>query len=42
MAAFGGIGCNGVLAWGDYSTNVIDNDYLLPARLRLRINKITM
>jgi len=29
--------------WGDYSTNVIDNDYLPPARLRLqlRINKIT-
>ena len=26
--------------WGDYSTNVIDYDYLPPARLRLRINKI--
>jgi len=28
--------------WGDYSTNVIDYDYLPPAPLRLRINKITM
>jgi len=28
--------------WGDYITNVIDYDYLPPARLRLRINKITM
>jgi len=28
--------------WGDYSTNVIDYDYLPPARLRLRINKIAM
>jgi len=28
--------------WGDYSTNVIDYDDLPPARLRLRINKITM
>jgi len=30
--------------WGDYIINVIDYDYLLHARLqlRLRINKITM
>jgi len=28
--------------WGDYNTNVIGYDYLLHARLRLRINKITM
>jgi len=28
--------------WGDYSTNVIDYDYLPSARLQLRINKITM
>jgi len=28
--------------WGDYVTNVIDYDYLAPARLRLQINKITM
>jgi len=31
-----------IQTWGDYSTNVIDYDYLPPARLRLRINKITM
>jgi len=29
----------GYQTWGDYSTNVIDYDYLLLARLR--INKIT-
>jgi len=28
--------------WGGYITNAIDYNYLLPARLRLRINKITM
>jgi len=28
--------------WGDFITNVIDYDYLPHARLRLRINKITM
>jgi len=28
--------------WGDYSTNVIDYDYLPPVRLRLRISKITL
>jgi len=27
---------------GDYRTNVINYDYLPPARLRLRLNKITM
>jgi len=28
--------------WGDYITNVIDYDYLPPARLRLRVNKTTL
>jgi len=31
-----------VQTWGDYSTKVIDYDYLPHARLRLRINKITI
>jgi len=28
--------------WGNYSTDVIDYDYLPPARFRLLINKIAM
>jgi len=38
----GGIATSIYQTWDDYSTNVIDYNYLPHARLRLRINKITM
>jgi len=36
------IKCGNEQTWRDYITNVINYDYLPPARLRLRINKITI